>query len=90
MEEHVNKRQKDEVQPTTGHKGLEGEQRYSSTISVTLALEGDWWSTRNPGRFTPGKELQYTFYRRVGGTKGRSGLLRETPPPGFDPWTVQL
>jgi hypothetical protein len=28
------------VCPRTGHKGPEGEQRYSSTLSLTLALDG--------------------------------------------------
>ena len=28
--------------PRTGHKGPEGEQRYSSTLSLTLALDGGW------------------------------------------------
>ena len=29
---------------------------YSSTLSLTSALDGDWWSTPRPGRFTPGKD----------------------------------
>jgi hypothetical protein len=43
-----------------------------------------------PGRFTPGKEIRYPFYRRLGGPQGRSGrLLKISLPPGFDPRTVQ-
>jgi len=34
------------VHPRTGHKGPEEEKRYSSTLSLTSALEG---------RFNPGK-----------------------------------
>ena len=30
-----------------------------------------------PGRFTPGKETLYPFYRRLGGPHGRSGLSRK-------------
>ena len=30
-------------------------ERYSSTLSLTLALDGVGWSTPRPGRFTPGK-----------------------------------
>jgi hypothetical protein len=44
------------VHPRTGHKGPEGEQRYSSTLSLTSALDGGEWSTPHPGRFTPRKD----------------------------------
>ena len=46
---------KDKVHPTTGHEGPEVEQRYSSTLSLTSALDGSG-STPRPGRFTPGKD----------------------------------
>ena len=42
------------VYPRRGHEGPEGKYRYSSTLSVTSALDGDGWSTR-PGRLIPGK-----------------------------------
>ena len=43
-----------------------------------------------PGCFTPGKETWYSLCRRLGGLQGRSGRLRKiSPPPGFDPRTVQ-
>jgi len=39
--------------------------------------------------FTPGK-TQYPLYRRLSGPQGRSGQVRKiSPPPGFDPRTVQ-
>ena len=39
--------------------------------------------------FTPGK-TRYPLYRRLGGPQGRSGQVRKiSPPPGFDPRTVQ-
>ena len=48
------------------------------------------WSTPRPGRFSPGKETRYPLYRRLGGPQGRSGRVRKiSPPPGFDPRTVQ-
>jgi hypothetical protein len=48
------------------------------------------WSTPRPGRFTLGKEVRYPLYRRLGGPQGRSGRVRKiSPPPGFDPQTVQ-
>ena len=45
------------VYPRTGHAGPEGEKRYSSTLSLTSALDGGKWSMPRPGRFTPGKDL---------------------------------
>jgi hypothetical protein len=42
--------------PRTCHKGPEGEQRYSSTLSLTSVLDGGGWSTPRPGRFTPGND----------------------------------
>jgi hypothetical protein len=43
-----------------------------------------------PARFTPGKENWYRCYRRLGGPQGRSELVwKISPPPGFDPQTVQ-
>jgi hypothetical protein len=42
--------------PITGHEGPEGEQTYSSTLSLTSVLVGDGWSTPRPGRFIPGKD----------------------------------
>ena len=39
--------------------------------------------------FTPGK-TRYPLYRRLGGPQGRTGQVRKiSPPPGFDPRTVQ-
>jgi hypothetical protein len=42
-----------------------------------------------PAALTPGKN-RYPLYRRLGGHQGRSGRVRKiSPPPGFDPRTVQ-
>jgi hypothetical protein len=56
----------------------------------TSALEGGEGSASRPGRFLlPGK-TRYPLYRRVSGPQGRSGQVRKiSPPPGFDPRTVQ-
>jgi hypothetical protein len=63
---------------------------YSSTLSLTPALDEGGWSTPRPGRFTPRKETQYPLYRRLGGPQGRCGRVRKiSPPPVFDPWTFQ-
>ena len=39
-----------------GHEGPQGEQRYTSTLPSTSALDGGGWSTPSSGRFTPGKD----------------------------------
>jgi hypothetical protein len=36
----------------TGHEGPEGEYRYSSTLSLTLALDEGGWSTSRPGHLS--------------------------------------
>jgi len=42
-----------------------------------------------PAALPPGK-TRYPLYRRLGGPHGRSGQVRKiSPPPGFDPQTVQ-
>jgi len=48
---------KGNVHPRTGHEGPDGEYMYSSTLSLTSALDGDGCSTPRPARFTPGKDL---------------------------------
>jgi hypothetical protein len=38
----------------------------------------------------PSEKTQYPLYRKLGGPQGRSGWVQKiSPPPGFDPWTVQ-
>ena len=57
---------------------------------MTKELEGGEGSASGPGRFLPPWKTRYPFYRRLGGPQGRSGQMRKiSPPPGFDPWTVQ-
>ena len=39
---------------------------------------------------TPGKDIRRALCRRLAGSQGRSGRVRRiSPPPEFDPWTVQ-
>jgi hypothetical protein len=47
---------KGKVHPRAGHESPEGEQSYSSTLSLTSALYGGGWSTTRPGLFTTGKD----------------------------------
>ena len=57
---------------------------------MTTALEGGEGSASRPGRFLPPGKTRYSLYRRLGGPQGRSGQVwKISPPPGFDPRTVQ-
>jgi len=47
---------KGKVHPKTGLEGPEGENRYSSTLSLTSALDRGGWSTPCPSHFNPGKD----------------------------------
>ena len=49
---------------------------YSSTLSLTSALDGGGWPTPRPGGLPPGKS-RYPLYRRLGGPQGRSGRVRK-------------
>jgi hypothetical protein len=79
--------------PRTGHENPERELRFSSTISLTSALDRVGGQrhvavdlTPHP---TPGK-TQYPLFSRLGGPQGRSERVRKvSPPPEFDPRTVQ-
>jgi hypothetical protein len=57
-----------------------------------FSLSASWgeWSKPRTGRFTPGKDTHFNLYKGLGGTQERSGRLSKiSPPPGFDPWTLQ-
>jgi hypothetical protein len=57
---------------------------------MTTALEGGEGSASRHGRSLRPEKTKYTLYRRLGGPQGRSGQMRKiSPPPGFDPRTVQ-
>ena len=49
-------RKQSKVHYIAGHEGPEEEETYSSTLSLTSALQGNGWPTPRPGRFTPGKD----------------------------------
>ena len=62
---------------------------YSSTLSLTSAIDEVRWSNPRPGRFNPGK-TRYPLERRLRGPQGRSGWVRKiSPQPVFDILTVQ-
>ena len=57
---------------------------------MTTALEGGEGSASRPGSSLPPGKTRYPLYRRLGSPQGRSGQVRKiSPPPGFDPRTVQ-
>jgi len=63
---------------------------YSFILSLTSALDGSGWLTPRPGCFTPGKEIRYALYRRLGETQSVSERVQKIPPtPRFDPRTIQ-
>ena len=70
------------------HEGPDVE-RYSSTLSLTSALDGVGGKRHAPDTLTPG-QTRYPVYRRMGGPQGRSRRVwKISPPPGFDIRTVQ-
>ena len=77
--------------PRTGHESLEGEYRYSSTLSLTSALDGGGGSAPRPYRVTPGKEARYPLCTRLGAPQTRSGQVRKISSPslGFELLTVK-
>ena len=80
---------KGKVQPRTGHKGPERELRYSFPLSLTSLLDGVGGQRHAPAALPP-RKTRYPLYRRLGGPQDRSGRVRKiSPPPEFDPRTVQ-
>jgi hypothetical protein len=60
-----------------------GEWRYSSTHSLTSALDGGKWSTLRPPALPPGKSPRYPLDRRLGGPQswsGRGGEEKNSQP----------
>jgi hypothetical protein len=48
------------------------------------------WITSRPERFTPGKESQYPYCRKLDGPRSGLDLYENSrPPPGFNPWNAQ-
>jgi hypothetical protein len=60
------------------------------TLFLTSALEGGEGSASHSGRTLPPGKTRHTLYKRLGRPQGRAGQVRKiSPPPGFDPRTVQ-
>jgi hypothetical protein len=65
------------------YEGVLGEWRYSSTHSLTSALDGGEWSASRPGRFTPRETAPGNHW--IGGRVGPRAVLdamkRKIPSP---------
>jgi hypothetical protein len=72
--------------PRTVCESPEREWRYSSTLSLTSALERGGWLLPRRGRFTPWKEILYPSNRKL---VGLDGCGKSRPLPGFNPRTLQ-
>jgi len=58
-------------------------------LFLNLGARWGGWSTPRPGRSNPGKEPVHIL-QEAGGPQSRSEQVRKiSPPPGFDPRTVQ-
>ena len=80
---------KGKFHPKTDQEGPEGEQMHSSTLPSTSALDGVGDQPHAPAALPPGK-TRYPFYRRMGGSQGRSERVRKiSPQPRFHPRIVQ-
>jgi hypothetical protein len=79
---------------TPCHEGVLGEWNFSSTHSLTSALDGGEWSASRPGRFTPRKSPWYPLDRRLDGPQNRSGYGGEEKNSqallGLEPPILQL
>ena len=68
------------VHPRTGHEGPDGEYKYSSTLSLTSALDGVGGQHHAPANLPPGK-TRYVLYRRLGGPTGPDWTVVENLAP---------
>ena len=57
---------------------------------MTATLEGGEWSAARSGRTLPPGKTRYPFYRRLGGSQGRSAWAENLVPSGIRSRTVQL
>jgi hypothetical protein len=72
-----------------------GPTAHTGSGGIALPFHGQgtrrWWGVSvRPGRSLPPGKSRYPLYGRLGGPQGRSGQVRKiSPPPRFDPRTVQ-
>jgi len=70
-------------------KAQRGSYRYSSTLSLTLALDWGGWSTPRTGRFIPGKDLEPIVQEAEWASELVWTGDKTHPPPEFNPQTIQ-
>ena len=76
------------VHRMTGHEGPEGEQMYSSTLSLTSTLDGFGGQHHAPTALPPRKDPVPTV-QEAGWAPGPVWTDAENvAPPGFDPRTI--
>jgi len=70
------------IYPTTGHEIPEGENKYISSVSITLALDGSRWSMSRSGCFNLLKEFRYPITKGWVRTEnlGSNWMLSLCPP----------
>ena len=71
---------KSKVHPRTGHEGSKGDLRYSSTLSLTSALDVVGSKRQDPAALPPGKD-PVPIVRRLGGPQGAVHLQISTAGP---------
>ena len=74
--------------PVTGPVWPRGWVEVQLYSSITAALEGSEWSAARPSRTLPPGKTRYPFYRRLGGTQGRSRRAEKLVPTGIRSRTV--
>jgi hypothetical protein len=74
--------------PRTVHEVPEGEGRYSSTLSLTWALDGVGGQCHAPADLPPEKTGTHCIRGWVGPRAGLDGCGKSRLLPGFDPRTV--
>ena len=69
--------------PFTGHESPQGEQRYSSTLFQTSALDAGEGSASRPGSTLPPRKTRYPLYRRLGGLRAGLDRCGKSRPTGI-------
>jgi hypothetical protein len=77
---------KGKFHPKTGHEDPHEDQIYSSALSLTLALD-ELRGQRHASAASPSGKTRYPLYMWLGRPQGR--VQKISPPPEFDPRTVQ-
>jgi hypothetical protein len=72
---------KGKVHPTTAHEGPEGEERHSSTLSLTSALDGVGGQHHAPAALPPGMRL---------GTHCTGGYITTSPKASQQFWCLNI